>query len=120
MEISAGSRVRASPQGDARELCEQLSAPSFAEYVRKSTTGTVHCQHLCSSATHRTGLAWLFTRRLLYLSADECESHFSTPIAAQGDGVQLAAVSNLSSASGRGSVRLAHNPTTTAFVALRS
>ena len=49
-------------------MSQQLSRPSHAEYVPKSTTGTVHCQRLCSSATHRMRPAWLFTRRLLSLS----------------------------------------------------
>jgi hypothetical protein len=41
--------------------------PGNAECVPKSATGTVRCQHLCSSAAHWTRLARLFTRRLVRL-----------------------------------------------------
>ena len=58
----------------------------------KSTTGTVHCQRLCSSATHRMRPAWLFTRRLLYSCVDELSHTSPSRLRARGDGVQLAAV----------------------------
>src|SRR5690242_6881662 len=62
-------------------LSERLSAPTFVEYVPKSTAETARCQRLCSSAAHPTGLAGLFIRRLLHL----CTAIVSIAIAAQGD-----------------------------------
>jgi hypothetical protein len=67
---AVGRRAPRPADGQCRRVAraaEKLSAPSFAEYVPKSTTGTARCQRLCRSVAHRTGLAGLFTGLLLCL-----------------------------------------------------
>jgi len=92
-------------QSDACGCPKQPSGPGYAEYVPKGTTGTARCQRLCSSAANQTRPARLFTRRLLYLCADEL-SHTSPPRLRRRAMVSSSRpVSNLYSASGCAAAR---------------
>lgn len=60
-----------------------------AEYVPKQTGTGVRQQHFLRSGGRRTAMVPSFTRRVLYLCADELSHTSPLRLRAQGDGVQL-------------------------------
>jgi len=68
-----------------------LCGLEYAKYVPKPSAGVVHRLYLRRSADHRVRPARSFTRRPLYLCADELRHNCPSRLRARGDGAQPAA-----------------------------